>query len=143
MKKLGAAFLILAVLVVLLGIVDPELVRIITEEKANQQTEIAVLEPEKTEEDENDYSLAMIMNVLMCEEEDAKRILYGFYQANNNEWINIAFPLTIVAKADDTSNDLLVYDSDYVEYYVVLGKDYSVYMIKDVFEDRIIYALNE
>ncbi len=138
MKKMGAAFILLGALVVFLGVIDPDLVKTIAkiEERERVEAAAAAAQSKKNRADEDEYSLAMIMNMLLCEEEDAQKILNGLHKAD------MAFPLTVAVK-DPESNNLYIYDSNYAEYYVTLGKDYSVYLIKDVQENRIIYALNE
>ena len=144
MKKMGAAFILLGALVVFLGVIDPDLVKTIAkiEERERVEAAAAAAQSKKNRADEDEYSLAMIMNMLLCEEEDAQKILNGLHKAKDDENVNMAFPLTVAVK-DPESNNLYIYDSNYAEYYVTLGKDYSVYLIRDVQENRIVYALNE
>ena len=91
------------------------------------------------EEDEemDEYSKELIKDALSCDDKMAEKIMRAFIREN------LGLPLIKAERAGEGYNHLRIFDSNNVEYYVMVRKSGLVDMIKDVQADRIIFAVEE
>ena len=91
------------------------------------------------EEDEemDEYSKELIKDALSCDDKMAEKIMRAFIREN------LGLPLIKAERAEEGYNHLRIFDSNNVEYYVMVRKSGLVDMIKDVQADRIIFAVEE